>query len=55
MQAEVKSFWQWQQQFSDKKCCLQALVKLRWRDGFVCGCGKPTTCMNAPGAMTSLR
>ena len=38
MQAEVTSFWEWQQQFSDEKRCLQALVKLRWPDGFVCGC-----------------
>lgn len=38
MQAEVTSFWEWQQQFSDEKHCLQALIKLRWPDGFVCGC-----------------
>lgn len=38
MQAEVTSFWEWQQQFSDEKRCLQALIKLRWPDGFVCGC-----------------
>jgi ISXO2-like transposase domain/Transposase zinc-ribbon domain len=38
MQAEVTSFWEWQQQFSDEKRCLQALIKLRWPDGFICGC-----------------
>jgi Transposase zinc-ribbon domain len=40
MQAEVTSFWEWQQQFSDEKRCLQALIKLRWPEGFRCGgCG----------------
>jgi Transposase zinc-ribbon domain/ISXO2-like transposase domain len=38
MQAEFTSFWEWQQHFSDEKRCLQALIKLRWPDGFVCGC-----------------
>jgi transposase-like protein len=40
MQADVTSFWQWQQQFSDEKRCLQALIKLRWPEGFHCeSCG----------------
>ena len=28
MQAETTSFWEWQQEFSDEKKCLQALIKL---------------------------
>jgi Bestrophin, RFP-TM, chloride channel/Transposase zinc-ribbon domain len=40
MQAEVMSFWEWQQHFSDKQSCLQSLIKQRWPDGFICGrCG----------------
>jgi len=40
MQADVTSFWEWQQHFSDEKCCLQALTKLRWPEGFQCeSCG----------------
>ncbi len=36
MQTEVTSFWEWQQLYSDEKSCLQALIKLRWPDGFKC-------------------
>jgi transposase-like protein len=40
MQAEVTSFWEWQQHYSDEKSCLQSLIKLRWPEGFKCGhCG----------------
>jgi hypothetical protein len=41
MQEEVTSFWEWQQHYSDEKRCLQALIKRRWPDGFVCGCSIP--------------
>lgn len=36
MQAEITSFWEWQQHFSDEKTCLQAIVKQRWPEGFCC-------------------
>ena len=36
MQAEMTSFWEWQQHFSDEEACLQAIVKLRWSEGFCC-------------------
>jgi len=36
MQAEITSFWEWQQHFSDEEACLQAIVKLRWPEGFCC-------------------
>lgn len=38
MRAEITSFWDWQQRFSDEKSCLDALVKRRWPDGFRCPC-----------------
>ena len=28
MQAEMTSFWEWQQHFSDEEVCLQTIVKL---------------------------
>lgn len=36
MQAEITSFWDWQQHYSDERACLQALIKQRWPDGFKC-------------------
>ena len=36
MQAEITSFWEWQQHFSDEKTCLQAIVKQRWPERFCC-------------------
>ena len=40
MQAELMSFWDWQQHFSGEQTCLQAIIKLRWPEGFQCpGCG----------------
>jgi transposase-like protein len=36
MQAETMSFWDWQQRFADETHCHQALVKLRWPEGFCC-------------------
>jgi len=36
MQAEMTSFWEWQQHFSDEKTCLQAIIKQRWPEGFCC-------------------
>ena len=36
MQAEITSFWDWQQHFADEKSCLQAIIKLRWPEGFQC-------------------
>jgi hypothetical protein len=36
MQTEGTSFWEWQQQFPDEKSCLDALIKLRWPEGFWC-------------------
>jgi len=36
MQAEITSFWEWQQHFSDERTCLQAIVKQRWPEGFCC-------------------
>ncbi len=36
MQAEITSFWEWQQHFSDEKACLQAIIKQRWPEGFCC-------------------
>jgi hypothetical protein len=36
MQTEVTSFWEWQQQYVDERRCLQALIKLRWPEGFHC-------------------
>lgn len=36
MQAEITSFWDWQQHYSDEGACLQALIKQRWPDGFSC-------------------
>lgn len=38
MQAEITSFWDWQQHFADDKSCLKAIIKLRWPDGFHCPC-----------------
>ena len=34
MQAEITSFWEWQQHFSGEEACLQATVKLRGAEGF---------------------
>jgi transposase-like protein len=38
MQTEMTSFWDWQQHFSNEQACLQAIIKLRWPDGFRCQC-----------------
>jgi len=38
MQAEITSFWDWQQHFSDERTCLQAIIKQRWPEGFRCPC-----------------
>lgn len=40
MQAEITSFWEWQQHFLNKKSCLQAMTKQRWPAGFSCPKGK---------------
>lgn len=36
MQAEPKNFWEWQQLFAEETNCHQALIKLRWPEGFCC-------------------
>ncbi|WP_442923342.1 transposase [Methylomonas sp. LL1] len=36
MQAKITSFWEWQQHFADEKSCLQAIINLRWPEGFCC-------------------
>ncbi len=36
MQTEMTSFWEWQQHFSNEQSCLQAIVELRWPEGFCC-------------------
>ena len=38
MQTEMTNFWDWQQHFSNEQTCLQAIIKLRWPDGFRCPC-----------------
>jgi len=32
----MTSFWDWQQHFSNEQTRLQAIIKLRWPDGFRC-------------------
>lgn len=36
MQTEATSFWEWQQRFNDYHTCLQAVIELRWPEGFRC-------------------
>lgn len=36
MQTESTSFWEWQQQFKDDKACLEAIINLKWQEGFQC-------------------
>jgi len=36
MQAEITSFWDWKEHFSDEASCLQAIIKERWSEGFCC-------------------
>ena len=36
MKAQVTSFWEWQQLYSNDDTCLAELTKLRWPEGFQC-------------------
>jgi transposase-like protein len=36
MKAQVTSFWEWQQRYSNDDTCLAELAKLRWPEGFQC-------------------
>jgi len=36
MQAEITSFWDWKEHFSDEASCLQAIIKERGPEGFCC-------------------
>jgi len=36
MQTQAVSFWDWQQQFSNEKSCLEAIIQIRWPEGFTC-------------------
>jgi anaerobic ribonucleoside-triphosphate reductase len=45
MKAQVTSFWEWQQRYSNDDTCLAELAKLRWPEGFQCPhCGHDRGC-----------